>query len=77
MLLANVCAGFICYCFEDCWAWRFLGILGAPWGLVHVGGAGSAGSTSNLTGLGLTNVCLSLDTPFGRSSFTGVHNIAP
>ena len=28
MLFANVCAGFICCCYEGCWVWRFLGHSG-------------------------------------------------
>ena len=37
--------GVVCCCYEDCRGWRFLGFLGAPWGLVHVGGAGVASFT--------------------------------
>ena len=34
--LPTWCAGFICCCYEDCWVWRFLGILGAPRSLVQM-----------------------------------------
>ena len=37
VLFANVCAGFICCCYEGCGVRRVLDILGAPWSLVHVG----------------------------------------
>ena len=46
--------------------WYFFGTLGAPWSLVHVGGAGFAGISPHVYTTRVTEVCLSLDTPFGR-----------
>ena len=68
MLLTDVCAGFICYCYGRSWGWCILGTLGAPWSLVHMEGAGFASFSPHVYQTRVTEVCLSLDTPFGRRS---------
>ena len=68
MLSANVCAGFFCYCYGELGVQRFLGFVGAPWGLVCMGDAGSAGAFPHIHRAWVTEVCLSLDTLFGRRS---------
>ena len=65
VLFANVCAGFICCCYEDCWGWRFLGFLGALWSLVHMGGAGVTSFTLISTGLGLRRCAYRWTRPLG------------
>ena len=65
MLRTDVCAGFIC-CYGGCWEWYVLGTLGAPWSLVHMGGAGFAGFSPHVYRTRVTEVCLLLDTPIGR-----------
>ena len=50
------------------WRWRFLGILGAPCSLVHLGGAGIACFLLHVYRTRVTEVCQSLDTPCGRRS---------
>ena len=52
--------------YEDCDVWRFLGTLGALWSLVHMDSAGFAGFSPYVCRTRVTEVCLSLDTPFGR-----------
>ena len=66
MLLTDVCAGFICCCYGECWGWYILGTLGAPWSLVHKGSVGFAGLAPHIYRIRVTEVCLSLDTPIGR-----------
>ena len=68
MFFANVSAGFICCCYDSCGARRFLGILGAPWSLVYMGGIRFANVHRHVYRTRVTEVCLSMDTPFGRRS---------
>ena len=68
MLSANVCAGFICFCYLELGVQRFLGFVGAPWGLVCLGDASSAGTLPRIHKAWVTEVCLLLDTPMGRRS---------
>ena len=65
MLLTDVCAGFICWCYGRCWEWYILGTLGAPWSLVHLGGAGFAGFSLMYTGLGLRRCAYRWTRPLG------------
>ena len=44
---------------------HFLVFVGAPWGLVCMGDASSAGVFPHFHRAWVTEVCLSLDTPFG------------
>ena len=68
MLFANVCAGFISSCYGECSLWRFFfGFLVSPWCLVHMGSLSFAGLPV-VYKTWVTQVCLLLDTPFGRRS---------
>ena len=73
---------------RDCWVWRFLRILGAPWGLVHMGGTGSAGSTpsyvqdSGYGGVPIAGHALRAEVGGGiicvtLGEFTGMYKSAP
>ena len=68
MLFANVCAGFICLCYGVGGERRCLGTLGAPSGPAHLGSMIFAYLHPCMCGTWATQACLSLDTPFGRSS---------
>ena len=67
MLFANVCEGFISSCYGECCFWSFLLFLVSSWRFVHM-------RSTSLAGLPVvhktwvTQVCLLLDTPFGRRS---------
>ena len=67
MLFANVCAGFISSCYGERGFRRFLGFWASPWCLVHMEGASLASLPLCVHRARVTEVCLSLDTPFGRS----------
>ena len=67
MLFANVCAGFIRSCCGEYFFWRFLGFLVSSWCLVHMGTPSFAGLPV-VYKTWVTQVCLLLDTPFGRRS---------
>ena len=47
---------------------HFLGFVGAPWGLVCMGDTGSAGPFPHVHRAWVAEVCLPLDTLFGRRS---------
>ena len=53
-------------CYEVGGSWHFLSVLGAPWGPVCMGDAGSAGAFPHVYRTRVTEVCLSLETPIGR-----------
>ena len=44
MLSANACARFVCYCFGELGVSHLLGFVGAPWSLLCLGDASSAGT---------------------------------
>ena len=67
MPFANVCAGFIRSCCGECFFWRSLGFLVSSWCLVHMGTLSFAGLPV-VYKTWVTQVCLLLDTPFGRRS---------
>ena len=67
MLFANVCAGFISSSYGELWVWRCLGFWVSLWCFVHMGSASFAGLPfAHKTWV--TEVCILLDTPFGRRS---------
>ena len=68
MLFANVCAGFIRLCCGIGGKRRCLRTLGSPGGSTHLGSISFANLPSCVCGTWATQACLSLDTPFGRSS---------
>ena len=76
-MCANVCAGFICCCYGACWVWYILGILVAPWSLVHMGGAGFAGGGVPIAGhahrveVGGGILCVTL------GELSGLHHVVP
>ena len=65
MLFANVCAGFISSCYGECSFWSFFFGGVSPWCLVHMGSLSLAGLPV-VYKTWVTQVCLMLDTPFGR-----------
>ena len=67
MLFANVCAGLISSCHGERFLWRFLDFWVSPWCFVHMGSPSFAGLLV-VYKTWVTQVCLLLDTPFGRRS---------
>ena len=67
MLFANVCAWFISFCYGEYCKWCFGGFLVSSWCLVHVVNSGFSGLPV-VHKIWVTQVCLLLDTPFGRRS---------
>ena len=68
MLFANVCAGLIRFCCGIGGKRRCLETLGSPSGSAHLGSINFANLPPCVCGTWVTQACLSLDTPFGRSS---------
>ena len=72
MLFANVCAGFISSCHGECFSCAFfLGFWVSPWCLVHMGSPSLAG-LDVVYKIWVAQVCLLLDTLFGRRFVGGI-----
>ena len=63
MLFANVCAGFICFCYGECISGCFFGFWVSSWHLVHMGSPRFSGLPV-MYKTWVTKVCLMPDTPF-------------